>query len=146
MLVTVLLQTPVVSDLPARGPRMRSVRRITANDTPLAVRSNRAAATSSPQDPRDPWLEMIAAGVLTSPVAGEPGHGWTAVLRGQPVLIVDGWAQGGHTGAFELICCECGDNPYLDYSQVSPRLHQLRGPYPIAAGIAAYEQHLGVTP
>jgi len=109
---------------------MRPVRRITADGTPLAVRSHRAAATSGPQDP----------------LAGEPGHGWTAVLRSQPVLIVDGRAQGGRTDAFELICCECGDNPYLDYSQVSPRLQQLRGPYPIAAGVAVYEQHLGVTP
>ena len=47
-------------------------------------------------------------------------------------------------GAFELICCECGDNPYLDYSRVSPRLQQLRGPYTITAGLAAYEQHLGL--
>ena len=46
---------------------------------------------------------------------------------------------------FELICCECGDNPYLDYSRASPRLQQIRGPYTIAAGLAAYEQHLGLT-
>jgi hypothetical protein len=66
------------------------------------------------------------------------------VLRSQPVLIVDGRVEGGHTGAFELICCECGDNPYLDYSQISPRLQQIRGPYTIAEGLAAYEQHLGL--
>jgi hypothetical protein len=45
---------------------------------------------------------------------------------------------------FELICCECGDNRYLDYSQVSPRLRQLRGPYTMSAGLAAYERHLGL--
>jgi hypothetical protein len=55
---------------------------------------------------------------------------------------VDGRVEGG---VFELICCECGDNPYLDYSQVSPRLQQIRGPYTIAEGLAAYEQHLGLT-
>jgi hypothetical protein len=64
------------------------------------------------------------------------------VLRSQPVLIVDGRVEGG---AFELICCECGDNPYLDYREVPPRLQQIRGPYTIAEGLAAYEQHLGLT-
>jgi hypothetical protein len=88
---------------------------------------------------------MIAAGVIIPPLAGEPGHGCTAVLRRQPVLIVDGRAEGGYTDAFELICCECGDNPYLDYSQVSPRLQQIRGPHTITAGLAAYDQHLGLT-
>lgn len=58
------------------------------------------------------------------------------MLRRQPVMIVDGRAERGYTGAFELICCECGDNPYLDYSRVSPRLQQIRGPYAIAAGLA----------
>jgi hypothetical protein len=87
---------------------------------------------------------MIAAGLITSPLAGEPGHGCTAVLRRQPVLTGDGWVERRYTGAFELICCECGDNPYLDYSQISPRLQQLRGPYTMAAGLAAYEQHLGL--
>ena len=88
---------------------------------------------------------MIAAGVITSPQAGELGHGGTAVLRRQQVLIVDGRPERRYAGAFELICCECGDNPYLDYSRVSPRLQQIRGPYTIAAGLAAYEQHLGLT-
>jgi hypothetical protein len=101
--------------------------------------------TGSPHDPYDPWLRMDDAGAVTFPLAGQPGHGRTAVLRRQPVMIVDGRAEGGYTGAFELICCECGDNPYLDYSRVSPRLQQIRGPYAIAAGLAAYDQHLGLT-
>ena len=83
-----------------------------------------------------------APGFRGSPQAGQPGHGCTAVLRSQPVLIVDGQVEGG---AFELICCECGDNPYLDYSQISPRLQRIRGPYTIAEGLAAYERHLGLT-
>lgn len=124
---------------------MNRVELSSANGTPQGGLLSRAAATSSRHDPRDPWLKTIAAGLMTSPLAGEPGHGCTAVLRRQPVLIVDGRAEGGYTGEFELICCECGDNPYLDYSQVSPRLQQIRGPYPIAAGLAAYEQHLGLT-
>ena len=86
---------------------------------------------------------MVAAGYIASPLAGEPGHGGTAVLRRQPVQVVDG-RERGQTDSFELICCECGDNPYLDYSQVSLRLQQVRGPYPIATGLAAYERHLGL--
>jgi hypothetical protein len=72
---------------------------------------------------------------------GQPGHGWTVVLRRQPARIVEGQPQGGYTNAFEIICCECGDNPDLDYRQVSPQLQRIRGPYPIAAGVAAYEKH-----
>jgi len=52
--------------------------------------------------------------------------------------------EGGYTEAFELICCDCGDDPYLDYSQISFRLQQIRGPYTMRAGIAAYKQHLGL--
>ena len=44
--------------------------------------------------------------------------------------------------AFEIICCDCGDHPDLDYRDVSPELQRIRGPYPIVAGVAAYEQHL----
>ena len=44
----------------------------------------------------------------------------------------------------EIICCDCGDDPYLHYSQLSPRLQKIRGPYTIATGLAAYEKHLGV--
>jgi hypothetical protein len=43
---------------------------------------------------------------------------------------------------FEIICGDCGDDPGLDYLEVSPRLHLVRGPYPIALGVAAYEQHV----
>jgi len=66
--------------------------------------------------------------------------GWTLVLRRQPTRIVDGRPQ-GYSDAFEIICCDCGDDPDLDYPHVPPGLQQIRGPYPIAAGIAAYEQH-----
>jgi hypothetical protein len=115
----------------------------TANGT-LSDGTNPVAAPGGPHDSRDPWLRPGSPGFRASPQAGHPGHGGTAVLRSQPVLIVDGRVEGGHTGAFELICCECGDNPNLDYSQISPRLQQIRGPYTIAEGLAAYEQHLGL--
>ena len=114
----------------------------TATGTPLPDRTKTVAAPDGPHDSRDPWLRPGNPGFRASPKAGQPGHGGTAVLRSQPVLVVDGRVKGG---AFELICCECGDNPDLDYSKVSPRLHQIRGPYTIAEGLAAYEQHLGLS-
>ena len=63
-------------------------------------------------------------------------------LRRQPARIVEGSSEGGYTSVFEVICCDCGDNPHLDYSEVSARLQQLRGPYTLGAGVAAYQAHL----
>jgi len=74
----------------------------------------------------------------------QPGGGWTAVLRRQPARMVEGRPEGGYTDLFEIICCDCGDHPYLDYSEVSPELRRVRGPYPIADGVSAYEEHLGL--
>jgi len=73
---------------------------------------------------------------------GRPGLDWTVVLRRQPARIVSGQAEGGYTNMFEIICCDCGDDPDLDYCDVPPGLQRTRGPYPIVAGVAAYEQHL----
>jgi hypothetical protein len=67
--------------------------------------------------------------------------GWTVVPRRQPVRMVEGRAEGGYADVFELICCDCGDDPGLDYREVAPRLRLVRGPYPMAAGVAACEQH-----
>jgi hypothetical protein len=97
------------------GPMTRETLR-TANGTPSPDRANPTTAPGGPHDSRDPWLRPGSPGFRTSPQAGQAGHGRTAVLRSQPVLVVDGRVEGG---AFELICCECGDNPFLDYSQVA---------------------------
>src|ERR1039457_3658506 len=104
--------------------------------------SNAVPARSGPHDPRHRWLRLDVEGAMTFPLTGQPGHSCTAVLRRQPARPVEGETEGGYGGAFELICCDCGDNPRLDYSQVSPRLQWIRGPYSMAAGLAAYEQHL----
>jgi hypothetical protein len=72
----------------------------------------------------------------------QPALGWTVVLRRQPARIVEGRPEGGYTNAFELICCACGDHPDLDYRDISAELQRIRGPYPIAAGVAAYKKHL----
>jgi hypothetical protein len=78
------------------------------------------------------------------PAAGQSGHGeFTASLRRQ--RVPPGRLEDGYTGAFEVICGDCGDHPDLGYSQVSPRLQRLRGPYnTIKAGLAAYQEHLGL--
>ena len=67
---------------------------------------------------------------------------WTLALRRRPARIVDGQPEGGYTDAYELICCDCGDDPDLDYREVSPELRRIRGPYLIAAGVAAYGRHV----
>ena len=73
---------------------------------------------------------------------GQRLDGWTLVLRRQPVRIVQGRPEGGYTDVFELICCDCGDHPDLDYRDISPEFQRIRGPYPIVVGIAAYGEHL----
>ena len=72
----------------------------------------------------------------------QPALGWTVVLRRQPVRIVQGQPEGGYTDAYELVCCECGDHPDLDYRDTSPELQRVRGPYAFADGIAAYGEHI----
>jgi hypothetical protein len=73
-----------------------------------------------------------------------PGDGWTVVLRRRPARIVEDRPEGGYTDTYEIVCCDCGDDPGLDYREVSPGLQRVRGPYPIAAGVAAYETHLSL--
>ena len=105
----------------------------------------RLAAVPTPRlhDRRDPWLRVGPMVGMTFPLAGQPGHGRTAFVRRQPARIVDGRAQGGYTGAFELICPGCGDNPCVDYSEVPPQLQWLRGPLTLEAALEAYDKHLG---
>lgn len=70
-----------------------------------------------------------------------PGHNWTLVLRRMPVRMAGGRPEDGYTDTYELICCDCGDDPDLDYREVSPEVRRLRGPYPISAGVAVYRRH-----
>jgi hypothetical protein len=85
-----------------------------------------ASAQREQRHARGSWLRTDDQGVTTLPLAGEPGHGRTASLRRQPVRIMDGRMEDGDTGAFELVCPSCGDHPYLDYPEVSPRLQRIR--------------------
>ena len=95
---------------------------------------------------RDPQGSVEAGAVMTVPLAGQLGHGITVSLRRQPVRIVEGRKEGGYRDAFEVVCCDCGDHLYWDYSEISLSLQRIRGPYTtMAAALAAYEQHLGLT-
>jgi hypothetical protein len=71
----------------------------------------------------------------------QTGH-WTLVLRRRPARMVQGQTEGGYTDEYELVCCDCGDDPDLDYREVSPELRRIRGPYQITAGVAAYNAHV----
>jgi hypothetical protein len=75
-------------------------------------------------------------------ICDQSALGWTVVLRRQPARMVAGQAEGGYADVFELICADCGDHPELDYHDISPRLQRIRGPYLLAAGVAAYDRHL----
>jgi hypothetical protein len=96
---------------------------------------------------RDPLNSVEAGDLMTVPVAGQLGHGVTAIIRRQPVRIVDGRREGGYGDAFEVVCCDRGDHPFWDYSEISGSLERIRGPYTttMAAALAAYEQRLGLT-
>jgi len=95
---------------------------------------------------RDPQGSVEASDVIAVPLPGELGHGITASLRRQPVRILEGRKEGGYRDAFEVVCCDCGDHPCWDYSEISLSLRRIRGPYAtMAAALAAYEQHLGLT-
>jgi len=72
----------------------------------------------------------------------EPTLGWTVVLRRQPVHLVAGCPEGGYTDVYELVCCDCGDDPDLDYRDDSRRIQRIRGPYAFPAGITAYGRHV----
>jgi hypothetical protein len=98
-----------------------------------------------PHRPRDPWLRIGPEGLLTSPLAGQPGHSRTAFVRLQPACIVDGRIEGGYSDRYELVCPSCGDHPYMDYADLPQWLQHLRGPRTLQAAVAAYEEHIGLT-
>ena len=76
----------------------------------------------------------------------QPGDGWIAVLRRRPTRIMRGQPEGGYTDMFEIICRDCGDDPGLDYREISPELQRIRGPYTMAAGATAYVKHVDQHP
>jgi hypothetical protein len=118
---------------------------VSSDSDPYVIVTNAGPAVAVEprlRDRRDPWLHLELEAVVASPLAGRPGHGRKAVLRRQPARIVHRRFEGGYTDGYEIICPDCGDDLYLDYSEVSWRLQWLRGPYTLEAGLAAYHIHL----
>jgi hypothetical protein len=89
------------------------------------------------------YIEGMTSKVTPRP-AGQSGHGSDATLRRRRTGSAEGRPEAGFAAEYEVICPDCGDHADMDYSEVEPRLQLLRGPYPLAAGLAAYHQHLGV--
>jgi len=71
-----------------------------------------------------------------------PTRASTMTLRRQKAHTVGGNLDGGYTDTFEIICCDCGDDPRRDYQDVTPRLQRLRGPYVLDTGVTQYEAHV----
>ena len=67
---------------------------------------------------------------------------WVIALRRK--TAGPGKSQPGDPDAdtFEIICRECGDDPALDYQQVSAELRRIRGPHTFSTGSAAFDQHV----
>jgi hypothetical protein len=94
---------------------------------------------------RDPRVRIDTEDVGTLPLAGQPRPGKTLSLRRQLIWVAEE-REARDTGVYEVICRACGDHPYVDFSEIPPRLQQIRGPYILEAGLAAYAEHLGLEP
>jgi len=109
------------------------------------------AAMEEPGDPLTPPAGHVnlTNAPATAKEAGmaardQRGDGWTAILWRQPARIAEGRPEGSYTDVFEIISCDCGDHPGLEYRNVSSEFQLVRGPYPMKAGLAAYAEHLGL--
>jgi hypothetical protein len=65
---------------------------------------------------------------------------WMIGLRRRPAGLSVNHQDGG-ADMFEIICRMCGDDPALDYLQVSAELRQIRGYYPLRIGLVPFFQH-----
>jgi DNA recombination-mediator protein A len=67
----------------------------------------------------------------------------SASLRRQHVRLVEGRAEGGHAGAFEVICCDCGIIG-IWITRSSAAAAAAPGPYTLDPGVEAYGHHIGL--
>jgi hypothetical protein len=64
------------------------------------------------------------------------------MIQSQRIRAANG--EWRYTGELEVICYDCGDDPALGYTTVSPLLRRLRGPYrTVDQARAALERHCG---
>jgi len=73
--------------------------------------------------------------------ATEPEQHWTIALRCQPAGPGTSKPENPSSRTYEIICRICGDDPALDHQQMSAELQQIRGPYTLSDGIAAFARH-----
>ena len=73
--------------------------------------------------------------------AAEPEQHWTIALRCQPAGPGTSKPENPSSRTYEIICRICGDDPALDHQQMSAELQQIRGPYTLSDGIAAFARH-----
>lgn len=59
----------------------------------------------------------------------------------RPVRMADDQAEGDYTDEFEIACCDCRNDPDLNYCEVSPELRWICGPYPMVPGVTEYVRH-----
>ncbi len=74
------------------------------------------------------------------PLPAQREQGYNVVLCRQPASIIDGRPEGSYAGVFEVVCRDCGDDPGLDYRQVSPKLQLIHRPYPIVSRTLSFAQ------
>jgi hypothetical protein len=134
--MSVLLQTLAVVRTSRQGAEMSGADLHEVTGDRLGDRAGSMPVSPGPLD-RRPGVDDV---MPLAPV-DQSGEIPRSFLRRQPVRIVEGSLEGGYTSVFEVICCDCGDDPYLDYREVSPRLQRIRGPYPLREGCAAYGEH-----
>ncbi len=66
----------------------------------------------------------------------QPGDRRTARPGRRRDRMVADRPEGGHAAAHQMMSCACRDDPGVDDGAVPPELQQIRGPCPIAAGVA----------
>jgi hypothetical protein len=141
-----LLETPAVAEPTEVGVELSAeASHVVTDIRPASRPQDVRVRVGRGRSARDPRGGVEAGDAMAVPVAGQLGHGITASVRRQPAGIVEGRKEGGFRDAFEVICCDCGDHPYWDYSEISLSLQRIRGPYTtVAAALAAHDRHLGL--
>lgn len=70
-----------------------------------------------------------------------PSGEWALSLRKRPASSLDRRPEAARAEEYELVCRDCGDDPRDGYRGVPAELQQVRGPYPLEAGIEAFMDH-----
>ena len=124
------------------GPPPRSQSLAAGADHPAVVLSPRYLADGpngpSARDQR-PWpaasVRRVTGGSARGARMGrgmkmrdQPGQDRTVVPRRRPVRMAEGRPEGGWTDESEIVCCDCGDDPGLDYRKIASRLQRTADP------------------